>query len=51
MKLPRFEKKLRAGLQWALDVVFERDLTQYVTFGDVKSLNRPLEAAKQDSRL
>jgi NADH dehydrogenase len=42
MKLPRLEKKLRVGLQWALDVVFERDLAQYLTWRDVDSLNRLL---------
>ncbi len=47
MKLPRLEKKLRVALQWTLDVVFERDLGQYVTLKDVDSLNRLLEAAKQ----
>jgi NADH dehydrogenase len=46
MKLPRLEKKLRVGLQWALDVVFERDLGQYVTLRDVASLNRLLERAR-----
>jgi NADH dehydrogenase len=48
MKLSRLEKKLRVGLQWALDLVFERDLGQYVTLRDVESLNRQLEAARQD---
>jgi NADH dehydrogenase len=47
MKLPRLEKKLRVGLQWALDVVFERDLGQYVTIRDVASLNRLLETARK----
>ena len=47
MKLPRLEKKLRVGLQWALDVVFERDLGQYITLQDVESLNRLLGAARQ----
>jgi hypothetical protein len=47
MKLPRLEKKLRVGLQWALDVVFRRDLGQYITLQDVESLNRLLEAARQ----
>jgi hypothetical protein len=46
MKLSRLEKKLRVGLQWALDLVFERDLGQYVTLRDVESLNRQLEAAR-----
>ena len=48
MKLPRLEKKLRVGLQWALDMVFERDLGQYVTLRDVESLHRLLEAVRQD---
>jgi NADH dehydrogenase len=47
-KLPRLEKKLRVGLQWALDVVFERDLGQYVTMRDVDSLNRLLERARKN---
>lgn len=47
MKLPRLEKKLRVGLQWALDVVFKRDLGQYITLQDVESLNRLLGAARQ----
>ena len=47
MKLPRLEKKLRVGLQWTLDVVFERDLGQYVTLRDIASLNRLLEAARK----
>ena len=48
MKLPRLEKKLRVGLQWALDVVFERDLGQYVTLRDIDSLNRLLETTRQE---
>jgi NADH dehydrogenase len=49
LKLPRLEKKLRVGLQWALDAVFDRDLGQYVTLRDVASLNRLLETARQDA--
>jgi len=49
LKLPRLEKKLRIGLQWAFDVVFERDLGQYLTLRDVESLNRLLVAAKHDA--
>ena len=48
MKLPRFEKKLRVGLQWALDVVFARDLGQYLTPRDVGSLNRLLETTRHE---
>jgi NDH2 C-terminal domain len=47
MKLQRLETKLRVGLQWALDVVFKRDLGQYITLQDVESLNRLLGAARQ----
>jgi NADH dehydrogenase len=47
MKLPRLEKKLRVGLQWVLDVIFERDLGQYITLRDVDSLNRLLAGARQ----
>jgi NADH dehydrogenase len=48
MKLPRLEKKLRVGLEWALDVVFERDLGQYVTLRDIESLNRLLKSAAHE---
>ena len=47
MKLPRLEKKLRVALQWTLDLIFERDLGQYVTIRDVMALNRLVEAARK----
>lgn len=47
MKLPRLEKKLRVGLQWILDMVFERDIAQYITPQEVASMNRVLEGAKR----
>ena len=47
MKLPRLEKKLRVGLQWALDVVFERDLAQYITEANVESVNRLFETVRK----
>ena len=31
-KLPRFEKKLRVALDWTLDLLFSKDLVQFVTF-------------------
>jgi NADH dehydrogenase len=31
-KLPRFEKKVRVALDWTLDLLFSKDLVQYVTF-------------------
>ena len=30
-KLPRFEKKLRAALDWTLDLIFSKDLVQFAT--------------------
>jgi NADH dehydrogenase len=30
-KLPRFEKKLRVALDWTLDVLFSKDLVQFLT--------------------
>jgi len=46
MKLPTLEKKLHVGLKWALDLVFERDLGQYITLQDVESLNRMLKTTR-----
>jgi len=31
-KLPRFEKKMRVALDWALDLIFSKDLVQFTTF-------------------
>lgn len=31
-KLPRFEKKLRVALDWTLDLIFSKDLVQFMTF-------------------
>lgn len=47
MKMPTLEKKIRVGARWALDMVFERDIAQYVTPRDVESMNRMLETARQ----
>jgi NADH dehydrogenase len=47
MKLPTLEKKIRVGLRWVLDVVFERDLAQYINPRDIESVNRLLEIARQ----
>jgi NADH:ubiquinone reductase (H+-translocating) len=33
-KLPRFEKKLRVALDWTLDLVFSKDLVQFINFGE-----------------
>jgi NADH:ubiquinone reductase (H+-translocating) len=47
VKLPRIEKRIRVGLQWALDVVFERDIAQYINPRDIEVVNRLLETARQ----
>ena len=31
LKLPRFEKKLRVALDWTLDLLFSKDLVQFMT--------------------
>jgi NADH dehydrogenase len=31
-KLPRFEKKVRVALDWTLDLIFSKDLVQFMTF-------------------
>jgi NADH:ubiquinone reductase (H+-translocating) len=33
-KLPRFEKKLRVALDWTLDLLFSKDLVQFINFGE-----------------
>jgi len=33
-KLPRTEKKLRVALDWALDLVFSKDLVKFMTVRD-----------------
>jgi NADH dehydrogenase len=30
-KLPRFEKKLRVAIDWTLDLIFSKDLVQFLT--------------------
>ncbi len=34
-KLPRFEKKLRVALDWTLDLVFSKDIVQFLTVREV----------------
>jgi NADH dehydrogenase len=31
-KLPRFDKKLRVAIDWTLDLIFSKDLVQFMTF-------------------
>jgi NADH dehydrogenase len=46
-KLPRLEKKLRVALRWSLDLLFSRDLTQYVTMHGIEREQRRLEYIRQ----
>jgi NADH dehydrogenase len=43
-KLPRFEKKVRVALDWTLDLLFSKDLVQYVTF---RPATKPVAAKEQ----
>lgn len=42
-KLPRFEKKLRVALDWTLDILFSKDLVQFVTFQGDEAMSRPVQ--------
>lgn len=44
-KLPRFEKKVRVALDWALDLVFSKDLVPIDTRRTGRSAARPRAAA------
>ena len=39
-KLPRFERKVRIALDWALDLVFSKDIVQFQTFRE-RALSHP----------
>ena len=38
-KLPRFEKKIRVALRWTLELLFSKDIAQYVTLGYGAEIN------------
>jgi len=42
-KLPRFEKKLRVALKWTLELLFSKDIAQYVTLGGLERLERRID--------
>jgi NADH dehydrogenase len=61
LKLPRFEKQLRVALDWTLDLVFSKDLVQFLTLraptvsmteaemtSPAAAQNLPREAASKD---
>jgi len=49
-KLPRFEKKLRVALDWTLDLIFSKDLVQYITVR-APTLSRPEEEGRHGHRV
>ena len=49
MKLPRFEKKVRVALDWTLDLIFSKDLVQFMTVRPSTVLLAEEEPGKQAS--
>lgn len=47
-KLPRFEKKLRVALDWTLDVLFSKDIVQFVNFRQQVAMPS-MQSAQQDA--
>jgi len=52
-KLPRFEKKLRVALDWTLDLIFSKDLVQFMTLRapTVSHAEDEVRAAKDSEQL
>ena len=48
-KLPRFEKKVRVALDWALDLLFSKDLVQFMDVNSGKRDQSPTVAATHDA--
>jgi NADH dehydrogenase len=48
-KLPRFEKKMRVTLDWTLDLLFSKDLVQFVTLR-APTMSRPENASRLADR-
>jgi NADH dehydrogenase len=49
-KLPRLEKKVRVALDWALDLVFSKDLVQFITPRGAEQIRRPgIPKSNQDA--
>jgi NADH dehydrogenase len=42
-KLPRLEKKVRVALRWTLELLFSKDIAQYVTLGSLERIERRIE--------
>ena len=50
-KLPRFPKKVRVALDWTLDLIFRKDLTQLVTLRSSGERQRPENATRSEALL
>ena len=48
-KLPRFEKKVRVALDWTLDLLFSKDLVQFVTLR-APTMSRPEHGSRPADR-
>jgi NADH:ubiquinone reductase (H+-translocating) len=48
-KLPRFEKKARVALDWALDLLFSKDLVQFMDVNPGKRAHAKLVEERRDS--
>ncbi len=46
-KLPRLEKKVRVALRWSLELLFLKDIAQYMTLGGLERLERRIEYLRQ----
>ena len=43
LKLPRLEKKVRVALDWTLDLIFEKDLVQFISLQHTASAHRMID--------
>jgi NADH dehydrogenase len=48
-KLPRFEKKVRVALDWTLDLLFSKDLVQFITLR-APTMSRPENGSRPTNR-
>ena len=50
-KLPRLEKKVRVALRWTLDLLFPKDLAQYITLQNIERVGQRLAYIRQHSAI
>ena len=46
-KLPRLEKKVRVAMRWTLELLFSKDIAQYVNLGGLERLERRIDYLRQ----